>query len=279
MLAMDALATNRLHAAVNTFAELDPKQSWVAEWQAYWANFAYALHGLGDYNRELAVAQQARARYPGLPRFVWLEAQALAGLGRASEVQRLVDCCLLPTGAAGVSYQSSVDYARNVALELRAHGYPELARAVLERACAWYASVGVMEDSIPTLRYQRMLALEGVERWGEARSVAEVLLSRGSSVPSARRVIGRAALAAGDSARARAELAWIVGNATPLRDPRLLWDAAALAAGLGERERAVTLLRESFNRGDVYDFWLHLRLGLESLRELRTYRELTQIRD
>jgi len=279
MLAGDALATNRVREAVSVFSDLDPRQAQVFERQDYWQGYAYALHSLGDYHRELAVARQAKAMHPGVPRFVWQEAQALAGLGRERAVQQLVDCCLMPLGGKAGLTNFSGGFTRNVALELRAHGYPQQARAVLERVCSWYASVSQMEDSIPGLRYQRMQALEELERWGEARTVAETLLSRGTFVTHARRVIGKAALAAGDSARARAELSWIVANATPMENPRELRDAAELAAVLGERERAVTLLRQAFARGQQYDFWLHINTGLESLRELPAYRELTRIRD
>ena len=52
-----------------------------------------------------------------------------------------------------------------------------------------------------------------------------------------------------------------------------LW-RALIAASLGERERAVNLLRDAFGRGADYGIWLHRDPDLASLRDYPPFQEL-----
>ena len=99
MLAEDAGFANRPYEALEILSRLDPDWPWVREWQEYWSLLAYELHATGDFARELKVARQARATRPQSRRFLWLECQALAGLGRVDEVRTLVGAVdTLPLG-------------------------------------------------------------------------------------------------------------------------------------------------------------------------------------
>lgn len=286
MLAVDATAMNRPGEAVRALEGLDPRWPWVAEWQEYWTAFAYALHAAGDYRGELHLARQARRTHPALLRFVWLEGQALAALGRADEVERLVDSCLRVGALVPEEVvAASGAVARNVALELRAHGRREVARRMLARSLDWYLVNDARDPGNPTRRYQRMQVLEDLERWPEAWAVADTVLTVAAAVPSsgefvqqARKVIGRAAAALGDSARARAELAVLL-RPDPSGDIALrLWLGSQVAAALGDREQAMTTLREAYARGHRHTFWDHLLGGLDTLRELPEYRQLMRPR-
>ncbi|MFB3111583.1 MAG: hypothetical protein ACE10G_06085 [Gemmatimonadales bacterium] len=53
----------------------------------------------------------------------------------------------------------------------------------------------------------------------------------------------------------------------------MLW-RARIAASLGERERAVNLLRDAFGRGTNYGIWLHRDPELASLRDHPPFQEL-----
>ena len=51
---------------------------------------------------------------------------------------------------------------------------------------------------------------------------------------------------------------------------------AMLAAALGERERALNLLRDAFSEGVPYGLWLHSEPAFASLRDYPPFQELLQ---
>jgi hypothetical protein len=95
----------------------------------------------------------------------------------------------------------------------------------------------------------------------------------------ASKVIGTAAAALGDSTRARRELALLLAPDTSRHAPTALRLAAEVAARLGEHERAISLLKDAFAKGEPFTFWLHLSPAFEPLRERPDYREITKLRN
>ena len=269
-LASDAYALNRPREAARLLTRLDRGQRWVQESQNPWTVLAYALHDLGDFKRELAVARQARRIAPRDVRFLWLEIQALVALGRVDAVTALLDeseSLYAPREDLGNGPWNAGALMRVVALELRAHGQASMSRDVLVRAHAWYATRPDPEQSLPIAVYNRLQRLEELERWDEACVLADTLLRTDAAGPLSRAVIAQAAALRGDSATARKHLDLLV-------DAGWFVLAAKIASRLGDRGRALDLLYRSRRSGHRHSFYDHLTPAFEVLRSDPRYREL-----
>jgi len=277
MLAEDAAFANRPHEAVEILSRLDPNLPWVREWQEYWTLFAYALHATGDFQRELAVSRRARATRPDSRRFLWLECQALAGLGRVDEVRALaatIDTLQLREVRNFAGDFKPDGFFRNVGLELRAHGNADAAREMLERADAWYAArAKVVPPSVADVHHH-MLMLAELSRWPEAAAAAQVVLDSIPKDPMPTAMLGIAAASLGDSARARRQLAILAQRRDENDTPVSLYEAAKVAAALGEREQAVGLVTAAFAAGRRHTFWDHLAVEFEPLRSRPEYQQV-----
>jgi DNA-binding SARP family transcriptional activator/TolB-like protein len=275
--AFDAGALNRPREAVEALQQLDPTLPWVKNWQEYWVRLAYNLHILGDYRRELAVARRARQQRPELLRYLWLEVQALAGLGRIDEVRmRLDESLTLPFGQAqdpGVAWVPG-EVMRNAALELRAHGYRQAAQEALDRANAWYAARPREEKTRVAERYHLLQRVYEAGRWNQAAAVAASLLTTDSADLGYRGFWAQAAAHRGDRQTAARASAWFAH----VKDPSLHGDQdyirAQIAAVLGQREDAVRLLRQAYAKGFAHNYYDHLQEDFEGLLDYPPYRAL-----
>ncbi len=153
---------------------------------------------------------------------------------------------------------------RNAALELRVHGHDDDAPEVLDRAIAWYHA-RPMPEADPEHRYHLAETLYLAERWEDARALFEELRSEKPFTHHYRAYLGAIAARRGDQAEARVITAF-------LDDPTQVqsfffsrnWWRARMAALLGERERAVNILR---NYRGGYDIGHHREFDFESLRD------------
>jgi len=269
-LASDAYALNRPREAARLLSRVNRGQRWVQESQNPWAVLAYALHDLGDFERELSVARQARSLAPRDIRFLWLEIQALVALDRVEAVTALLEdseALHSPHENPGKGAWNMGALMRTVALELRAHGQARMSRDVLLRSHAWYAARPDSEQSRPIAVYNRLQRLEELERWDDACVLADTLLRTDAAGPWSRAVIAQAAALRGDSVAARKHLDLLV-------DAGRFALAAKIAARLGDRDGAIDLLRRSLSSGHRHSFYDHLTPAFEALRSDPRYREL-----
>jgi hypothetical protein len=105
-----------------------------------------SYHALGEHERELTAAREARRRYPERSGVVSFEVSALAALGRIRQAQELLDTSLALPQARPASPNRVVDMPLEgfrpgklliaAAEEFRAHGFPEAATQALARAIA-----------------------------------------------------------------------------------------------------------------------------------------------
>jgi tetratricopeptide (TPR) repeat protein len=267
--AAQAVFANRPQEAADVLRRLDPALGLVPE-HAREDFLTRARHMLGDHRREWTGARQARLRVPEL-RTLWWEMRALAALGRADAVERLLEESLSLPPVLG---WTPGDVLRNTAAELHAHGHADAAARALDRALAWYASRPAEEQP----RHRRALAhtLYEAERWAEAHALFEELAAEQPEDIHSLGHLGTLAARRGERAEAERISVALAATTQPyLRGAHTLW-RARIAAQLGEPDQALLLLREAFTQGQPYGTWLHVDRDLAPLRDHASYRELVR---
>ncbi len=156
---------------------------------------------------------------------------------------------------------------RDVAGELRAHGYPTAARGVLDRALRWFESQPSAEATTEAHRFQLGFALYNAERWNEAGTVYEKLAEDFPDDFFYRGWLGVVAARRGDRAAADSISAWLAELDWPYGAGDRMAIRAGIAAVPGERERAVALLQDASAQGWAYSVWIHRDIDFESLRD------------
>ena len=233
-------------------------------------NLCGALHRLGQFERELSEAHRARMDFPDQSNLWTLEAEALAALGRTSQLDRLLDEYVAAAPSPGTMNHPAL----GAAIELRAHGHREASIAAAGRAVAFYRSwLGSPSDSTtgPTGLLE---ALRYAERWKEAAAVCQELVRRSPQGPYYLEIQGSLAARLGR----RDEAMRISGELQRMSGPYLFgmntYGRACIAAVLGDRQGAVNLLRESIAEGRPYTMGIHREIDFESLWDFAPFREL-----
>ena len=234
----------------------------------YFYNLAESLHLLGEHERELAEVRRGRTIHPDLLFLRTWEGQALAALGRTGEIDRVVDDGLAVAGNhAGMMF--------GVAVELRTHGHPEAARALARRAVTWHRDHPPPKGDEDRRRILGQ-TLQIAEMWDQAQALHAQAARENPDDLEYQAALGWLAARRGDRATARiisdslgrVERPYLLGRHTFLR--------AGIAAHLGEKDRAVDLLRSSLAQGVWYDIDLHHDLGLQPLHGYPPYEALVK---
>jgi tetratricopeptide (TPR) repeat protein len=260
-----AIGVNRPREAVEAYGKIDPRGAW-GEWPTYWDRLTLGYHLLGEHRHELAVARRGRERFPTL-HTLRDEVRARAALGDVAAVDRLLDESLAPALAHTGPPPGQLMFL--AAVELHAHGYRDAARAAANRAVRWWQERPAAERSQEGPRGSLAGALVVAGRWREAGPVVEALARERPDNANHLGLLALVAAQRGD----RAEAAHIAARLATLRLPDsyasvpTLW-RARIAAALGDRDRAVALLREAFAQGMQFGAFptLHADPGLVPLR-------------
>jgi len=248
-------------------------------------NITVAHHMLGDYERELEQANLSLERFPDVAPLFQAKARALAAMGQAEAVDELIDEFLrLQTrgGSAGGLMSAT-------ATELRAHGYREAADEMAARSLKWYEThpsvlseeggsiviemrmVGLSDESRPFAN-----ALWMVGRWRDLEDFIAQLIDNEPIENQLTGWLGVIAAIRGDETEAmRISDALPVGDSPRAVAWRTYWQAA-IAAHLGEKERAFELLAEAFSKGYPYGLCLHNTLNFEPLWGYPPFQELIE---
>jgi len=236
-----------------------------------------ALHMLGDYERELEYAELGLERFPDVGQFHAAKARALAAMGLVVEATEVIDACL-PVKLREPGY--NLGYVMTVtAGELRAHGHRQASDDMAARAVAWLdkqASESDKEERDSDDLWLQVWALLFAGRWDEAREPLEELRERGWRPVDVAGALGVIAASTGDQEEAQQisdELPDPGGPRTA--SDRSVW-RAAIAAHLGEKDRAVGLLGEAFSQGRSYSIFLHATVYLEPLWDYPPFQELIE---
>jgi len=232
---------------------------------------AQAHHYLREYDGELADAALCLKYYPGDQSCRENQVRVLAAQGKLDELNRAIEESLASPSSSGYSAGTVMLEA---AEELRAHGHPDEAVRIAQRAEQWYAArrPDDAEGEVTPANRAEILWMAG--RWKEARDVAEQFARDNprSMIPEGLR--GVMAARAGDRKTAAACDAFLSAIDRPTaKGPALVW-RAYIAAQLGEKDRAVEFLRDAFAKGAAFDRYLHRYVYLEPLQGYPPFEEL-----
>jgi tetratricopeptide (TPR) repeat protein len=271
ILSFESLRLNRPSEALATLARVDPRNFQMdRNWQ-FWGTVTDAHHMLKHHDRELTAARAARVQYPTLLITLYFEAIALAALDRAPEAERLLDQTVdLPPQAGATLGEVVVD----VALEFSAHGDSAAAHRASARALSWYDALPREQQGAERRHYAE--ALYAGERWLDARRVVDDACRATPVDVACLGMSGTIAARLGERDRAH-QIGEQLAN-LPFYPPKQEGDAllrrSCIAAALGERDLAVTLLRRAFAKGVSYSSALHRQPDLRLLQGYAPFEEL-----
>jgi tetratricopeptide (TPR) repeat protein len=198
------------------------------------------------------------------------EMRALAALGQVAEAERLLEeSFLLPSE----DYITPATLMANLTAELRVHGHRQASSEVAEQAISWLLSRSEEGQGSWAHRYDLALAYYRGERWEDARSVLDQLASEAPGQVDVRGYLGALAARRNDRAEALAISEGLSGTATPPEFGVDSYKQARIASLLGDRERAVELLRDALARGWPFSVRVHGDVDLEPLRGYPPFEE------
>lgn len=225
---------NRPALAIQALNRLDINEGWTREWGGYWQWLAAARHELGDYRGELRAANEGRRRFPANALLREAELRAEIGLGQLGDV--------LQSARAG---DLSDEEALMLGLELRAHGHPREAGALLGPV----ATMRRLDHPSAERRRLEAMALLALGRAREAIPVLERLVAEDTLRLDYLGMLGTAYARTGQVEMAHRVSRQLAGVREPyLNGLPTLW-RARIAARAGERESALTLLTRAFAEG------------------------------
>jgi tetratricopeptide (TPR) repeat protein len=259
---------NRPAEAIQIMRERDPDRGHNKQQGfGYWSTLSDAYHMLGDHERELEAARRGRERFPQSWSMLRHEAFALAGLGRLDDVAAVLEATrsLPPPQNLGWLFH-------DVAEELRVHGHRDKAREVLDEAIAWFQS---RPNDTEGLRAGLGWALYGAERWDDAQRLFEGLAEEHPENTEYLVALGVLAARRGDREEAARISEELRSSSNPLVARQHRRYRAMIAAVLGEREEAMTLLQEYFDMGLAVGWirWVHRNIDFEPLHDYPPFQE------
>lgn len=264
----EALRVNRPAEAIEALTAVDLTPNFFL-----WLSLMEAFHISGDYESELREARRAREALPGRLGLVEAESRALAALGRTDEARRAT--------AEGYSLPlepeiSPATVAVAVAAELRAHGYAEAAGSVAERAIEWLRARPEPESDTAAHRLTLARAYLAAERWQDAAALLRALARENPTDPFVLGDLGTSAARLGHRDEALAISDSLGGLARPPNFGADLFRQARIAAVLGDREEALSLLRAAVAAGWSFSVYVHADPDLEPLRGYAPFEEFMQ---
>ncbi|OLD96003.1 MAG: hypothetical protein AUG79_03810 [Gemmatimonadetes bacterium 13_1_20CM_4_69_16] len=268
-----ALQTNRPREALHALQTLDPERGPMRGWFPYWDQLTDAWHREGDHAQELQAARRARQLFPDRLKAVEFEAEALAAMGRVSDLGALLD----PLDTLGARDVRPGTVLTNVADELRTHGQFEQARRIADRAVHWFQRRPSPEAATEGHRAAYAGALDAAGRWREAEAIVRALDHDFPARGSYRGWLGVLAARRGDRPEAARISQWLASRRQPYQYGLPTLQRARIAALLGDRDRTVTLLQQAFDEGLAVP--RHMDWNFESVFGYLPFQNLMKPRD
>src|SRR5689334_6085406 len=267
LLASVSLSAQKPRLALSALKTIDPDRGLNLAAPVYWAYQAEAAGQLGDWEKSLAMAQKGLGRFPRSTTMGKEVAHAFARLGRVSEMQDAID--RLPSKQDQLLEQSQL--AVRLWADLLASGHASDAAALVMR----YAKLldAAAADTARDMIYARASVLWRAGRLQEARSILQSLAARDTGISRLRDLSQLGIVSArlnDEPAALLAEREISDANSPYQRGTRKLLQAE-IAAAIGDRDRAVELLRQALSLGVGLEFLGGALLDNPDLTPLRGY--------
>jgi len=238
--AVSALRVGDPTQALRILSDTDPRRGAFLVLPFYWTLRGQALHQLGRYDEEEQNALTGRRQFPTNADLGYHLVRAAAARGQAARVTQLLGSAFRGTTTTPALTRKRAIFA---ARELRAHGQREAALQIFRRELG-----AVAGDTSLSLALKLEYLYEG-ERYEEVRHLAHEALADDSMDMVPLGHLGATAARLGDTTEARRALRRLAAGRVPfLFGKPALW-RAHISALLGDREAAVTLLREALQQG------------------------------
>jgi len=269
--ANEASQNNYPWEAVKVLSQIDPEGILMKDWApAYWWVLTWSYHMLDRHDKELKAAQRGRRQCPENIYVLNYELKAQAAMGRLAEISKLIEenSVKLPQEDRNQGWLMI-----SAGQELKIHGFKKESLQLLEKAIKWYGTRPNEEAKTKDYRSEMAAAFYFAESWEEARGLYEGLLKEEPENMDYLGFGGALAARRGD----REEALRISRQLEDIKKPYLLGSntylRACIAALLGEKKNAVSLLREALAQGRSY--WdLYIDVDFESLRDFSPFKEL-----
>ena len=265
------LHLNRPRETIDVYEQFGEKSwgfSMINSWRINVQTAAY--HMLGDFQRELELAKKGQEIFPENLNLLSIEARALAALGKTDEVKKVIDKSLITSSSLG----TPGDVMLEAALELRAHGHMNAYREIVSRAIDWYKNRPPGEAVTEKHRYKLAEILYDAEQWDESEKIFKDLAEKKPDNIEYKGFLGVLAARKGNLKEARKISDELKKIGRPYLFGGHTYWRACIASLLGEKQRAVELLRESFAQGNPYGIYLHQDFDFEPIKDYPPFKEL-----
>jgi hypothetical protein len=231
-------------------------------WLPYWEVLTDALHIQGKHESEMTAAHTARLRFSEDPASYTLEVRALAALRRTRDITAL----LAETEQISAFTPLQLgDIAVEAASELRAHGDSVSAVPFLTQADRWFGRDSGQHPVEAMWGRMQVAAYRG--SWSEAAVLGKVLVRADPSSVRYRGMLGVALAKSGDHVAAQRVLANLARDLQPYSFGIPQYEAARVAAALGQKEEAVRLIVVAHSQGYALYNDPHRDIVLGELRQ------------
>ena len=203
-------------------------------------------HELGEYDAQLAMARLGQQHYRDVAAFFSQEAAALIAMGRAGDIDAVIDRCTQATARSGGIGAALYQVAR----ELAAHGHAAAATSVAARAAAWYKNRLDSAKPTPGLRASYASALLQAGDCPQALAIRRDLMGAEPDNLGHQGDYASALLLCGGPRDEAQKIADALAKADrPFLRGSHLYQRARVLAALGDSEAAVRALQAAFVQG------------------------------
>jgi hypothetical protein len=259
--------------AIELLSRLNPYDETYKDWSGnYWSILRWAYHMLGDHKQELTEVRRGRKQFPESLSMLFAEVDALSALGRTKDLQKLFEESKALPPRGGYSPGSIM---LDAGQELRAHGFKEDAVRVLNQALRWFEGRPEQEKASVRNRRYKAMALYLLGKWAEARALFEGLHGEVPDNTEYLGYVGATAARLGNKEKALETARELEDDKRPYLFGIPTYWRARIAALLGDKEGAVSLLRQATKEGFAYPN-IHPTEDFEPLADYPPYIQLVK---
>jgi len=261
LVGVSALYAGRANEAIEQLRRI-PVESSPLLWDNFGTHLGTAYHVAGRHDQEVRETARRLARQPNAINPMEEHARALVAAGRMHEASELVDRIVQSGRAPG---RLPVGAVFNVANEMLIHGHPSEARQLFRRVLALATTSSEEELRLGGARMVVPNAFYHNGDFAAADSIAHAKLAETPNDISYLKLHGAVAAHRGDVAEAEAMSAKLAALPQPYMRGANTLARAQIAAILGRKDDAVTLLKQAIGEGQRFNS-LHALPDLLALR-------------